>query len=59
MFGNIGGTPLSVPEYLTDPAVLRPKLAPPGDWRVLIMSNRKNFNQERGQMYFHYYLLVT
>ena len=26
IFGNIGGTPVAVPEYLTDPSILRPKV---------------------------------
>merc|ERR1711915_1071412 len=44
VFGNIGGNPVSVPEYITDPTILRPKRAPTGDWWVLIMSNRKSIS---------------
>jgi len=44
VFGNIGGIPVTIPDYLTDASILRPKRAPVGDWWVLIMANKKNLN---------------
>jgi hypothetical protein len=47
VFGVLAGTPIAVPEYLTDPKILRPKRAPSGDWWVLVVANRKNLNSDK------------
>lgn len=47
VFGVLAGTPVQVPEYLTDPTILRPKRAPPGDWWVLVVANRKNLSSDQ------------
>jgi len=46
VFGHIAGVAASVPEYLTDPTILRPKRAPVGEWTVLIIASKKNINSD-------------
>eukprot|EP00088_Acartia_fossae_P070277 TRINITY_DN935_c0_g1_i2.p1 TRINITY_DN935_c0_g1~~TRINITY_DN935_c0_g1_i2.p1 ORF type:complete len:641 (+),score=106.59 TRINITY_DN935_c0_g1_i2:69-1991(+) len=47
VFGVVAGTPTAVPDYLTDPEILRPKRGPPGEWWVLVMGTKNNMNSNK------------
>ena len=47
VFGNIGGITLTVPDNLWQQDIDGPRLAPPGDWHVLVMGTRKSLDRSR------------
>ena len=47
VFGVLAGTPVQIPDYITDQSILRPKRAPPGDWWAIVVATRKNLNTDQ------------